>query len=439
MTIGTSLSPLSDAQLQPALWTSLTGDVVIVGGGIVGLTLALALANAGLQVVVVEAQSFSGVAARQRAYALSITSADIFKGLGLWAQIGPQITAFQRVRLVEGDHAQAVDFWPSDLGTEAVYYGADHRVLISALQQAVVATPNLRYLTAARLTHWERQSGESVAEVTSPEGHYRIRSPLMVAADGKQSALRQFADLGSFGWQYWQSCITTVVEPERPHQATAYERFWPSGPFAILPLPGQRCQIVWTAPHAEAEAIMALSEAEFMTQLEQRFGSQLGRLRRLSVPALFPVQLLHCDRYSQPGLALVGDAAHSCHPVGGQGLNMGIRDAAALAEVLVTAYQRQEDLGSAAVLRRYEDWRRPENWVILTFTDLLTRIFSNQIWPLVKLRQLGLVLLNRVPVLKRLALRLMIGRLGRLPRLALVGQGRATRKNPAMENWVGNK
>jgi 2-octaprenyl-6-methoxyphenol hydroxylase len=118
---------------------------------------------------------------------------------------------------------------------------------------------------------------------------------------------------------------------------------------------------------------------------------------------------------------------------------MGIRDAAALAEVLVTAYQRQEDLGSAAVLRRYEDWRRPENWVILTFTDLLTRIFSNQIWPLVKLRQLGLVLLNRVPVLKRLALRLMIGRLGRLPRLALVGQGRATRKNPAMENWVGNK
>jgi len=436
MTIGTSPTPLSDTPPQAAAWMPLTGDVVIVGGGIVGLTLALALADSALQVVVVEAQSLRGVAARPRAYALSVTSADIFKGLGLWPQIGPQVTPFQRVRLVEGDHVQAVDFWPSDLNTEAVYYGADHGVLITALQQAVMATPNLRYLTSACLIHWERRPGESVAQVTSPEGNYRIRSPLMVAADGKQSALRQFADLGSFGWQYWQSCITTVVEPERPHQATAYERFWPSGPFAILPLPGQRCQIVWTAPQAEAEAIMALPEAEFMGQLQQRFGPQLGRLRRLSAPALFPVQRLHCDRYIQPRLALVGDAAHSCHPVGGQGLNMGIRDAAALAEVLIKAHHRQEDLGNPLVLRRYEGWRRPENWVILTFTDLLTRTFSNQIWPLVPLRCLGLVVLNRVPVLKRLALRLMIGRLGRLPRLALVGQGQDPRKNPAMENWV---
>jgi 2-octaprenyl-6-methoxyphenol hydroxylase len=436
MTIGTSPSPLHHVQPETTVYTPLTGDVVIVGGGIVGLTLALALADSALQVVVVEAQSFSGVAARQRAYALSLTSVDIFKGLGLWPQIESRISAFQRVCLIDGDHAQAVNFWPSDLGTEAVYYGAEHGVLINALQQAVTATPNLRYLTSARLIHWERQRGESVAQVTSPQGNYRLRSPLIVAADGKQSALRQFADLGSFGWQYWQSCITTVVEPEQSHQATAYERFWPSGPFAILPLPDQRCQIVWTAPQAEAEAIMALSEAEFMGQLEQRFGRQMGRLRRLSAPALFPVQRLHCDRYIQPRLALVGDAAHSCHPVGGQGLNMGIRDAAALAEVLIAAHQRQEDLGSTPVLRRYEGWRRPENWMILTFTDLLTRTFSNQIWPLVRLRRLGLVLLNRVPPLKQLALKLMVGRLGRLPQLALVGQNQTARKNPVSSNRV---
>ncbi|MEB3313001.1 MAG: FAD-dependent hydroxylase [Cyanobacteriota bacterium] len=436
MTIGTSPPPLSDAPPQATFWTPLTGDVVIVGGGIVGLTLALALAHAALQVVVVEAQSFSGVGARPRAYALSLTSVDIFKGLGLWPQIAPQISGFQRVCLIDDDYAQAVDFWPSDLGTEAVYYGAEHGVLITALQQAVTATPNLHYLTSARLIHWERQPGESVAQVTSPQGNYQIRSPLIVAADGKQSALRQFADLSSFGWQYWQSCITTVVKPERPHQATAYERFWPSGPFAILPLPGQRCQIVWTAPQAEAEAIMALSEADFMTQLEQRFGSQMGRLQRLSGPALFPVQLMQCDRYIQPRLALVGDAAHSCHPVGGQGLNMGIRDAAALAEVLIAAHQRQEDLGGTAVLRRYEGWRRPENWIILTFTDLLTRTFSNQIWPLVRLRRLGLVLLNRVPPLKRLALKLMVGRLGRLPQLARIEQNQTARKNPVRSNWV---
>ncbi|NJL48753.1 MAG: hypothetical protein HC929_16320 [Leptolyngbyaceae cyanobacterium SM2_5_2] len=202
----------------------------------------------------------------------------------------------------------------------------------------------------------------------------------------------------------------------------AYERFWPSGPFAILPLPGRRCQVVWTAPQAEAEAILQLPEAEFMAELERRYGPQMGRLKRLTPPALFPVQLMQCDRYVLPRLALVGDAAHSCHPVGGQGLNMGIRDAAALAEVLTAAYQHGENLGSLPVLRRYERWRRWENWIILSFTDVLTRTFSNQIGPIVVLRRLGLWSLNRVPLLRHLALRLMTGRLGRVPQVARVGQ-----------------
>jgi 2-octaprenyl-6-methoxyphenol hydroxylase len=224
------------------------------------------------------------------------------------------------------------------------------------------------------------------------------------------------------GWRYRQSCVTTVLEPEHSHQNIAYERFWPSGPFAILPLPGQRCQVVWTAPHAEAEAILRLPEAEFMAELEQRYGSQMGQLKRLSAPAMFPVQLMQSDRYVQHRLALVGDAAHSCHPVGGQGLNMGIRDAAALAEVLTAAYQRRQDLGDITVLRRYERWRRVENWVILSFTDLLTRTFSNQVLPVVAARRAGLWTLSRVPLLKRLALRLMTGRLGRVPQLARLGQ-----------------
>ncbi len=213
-----------------------------------------------------------------------------------------------------------------------------------------------------------------------------------------------------------------MLEPEADHQNTAYERFWPSGPFAILPLPGQRCQIVWTAPHDQAKAMVDLPEAEFMAELERRYGRQMGRLKRLTTPAMFPVQLMQCNRYVQHRLALVGDAAHSCHPVGGQGLNMGIRDAAALAEVLSDAYGRGLDLGTVNVLRRYERWRRWENWVILSFTDLLTRSFSNHIWPLVILRRLGIEGLNAIPPLKRLALRLMTGRLGKVPRLAQVGR-----------------
>ncbi|WOD41038.1 FAD-dependent hydroxylase [Nodosilinea sp. E11] len=408
----------SDQPSLSAQRSELAVDVAIVGGGIVGLTLAAALAPSGMQVAVIEAQTAAGAASRQRAYAFSLTSADIFKGLGLWPQIGPHICHFDKVQLSDGDYARVVQFLPTDLGTEAVYYGAEHGVLMAALQGAIAALPNIHYLCSATLGDIHDRGNGTVAEVSLPEGKIAVRSPLFVAADGKGSLLRQRAGIGSFGWRYPQSCVTAVLEPEHSHQNTAYERFWPSGPFAILPLPGQRCQIVWTAPHAEAEAILAMPEAEFMAELERRYGHQMGRLKRLTAPALFPVQLMQCDRYVLPRLALVGDAAHSCHPVGGQGLNMGIRDAAALSEVLIAAYHRGQDLGSVAVLRRYERWRRLENWVILTFTDVLTRLFSNQVWPLVVLRRGGLWVLSSVAPLKRLALRLMTGRLGRVPQLA---------------------
>ncbi|MBE9137889.1 FAD-dependent hydroxylase [Nodosilinea sp. LEGE 07088] len=416
-------TPLPADDSQPEYPRSeLAVDVAIVGGGIVGLTLAAALAPSGMTIAVIETQTAAAAAAWQRAYAFSLTSADIFKGLKLWPQIGPHICHFDKVQLSDGNYGQVVRFLPEDLGTEAVYYGAEHRVLMAALQGAIALAPNIDYLCSAQLGEIHDRGSWVTAEVTTPEGTMQLRSLLMVAADGKGSSLRQQADIGSFGWRYRQSCVTMVVEPEYSHQNTAYERFWPSGPFAILPLADGRCQVVWTAPHAEAEAILALPEEEFMAQLKQRYGSHMGQLKRLTPPALFPVQLMQCDRYVQPRLALVGDAAHSCHPVGGQGLNMGIRDAAALAEVLTTAYQKKQDLGSVSVLRRYERWRRLENWVILSFTDILTRTFSNQVLPMVVLRRGGLWLLSHIPPLKRLALRLMTGRLGRVPRLAQQGR-----------------
>ena len=411
-------SPVSPVAPLPPLGV----DVVIVGGGIVGLTLAAALRPSGLRVAVIEAQTLAKSASRQRAYAFSPTSADIMKGLGLWPQVGPNICHFRQVRLSDGDHPEVVRFLPQDLGAGPVFYGAEHRVLMEALQGAVQGVAHIHYLSEATLTLMERHGDRVRGTVTTPEGSRPLEAALVVAADGKQSPLRRQANIDTFGWQYWQSCITTVLEPEDDHQHTAYERFWPSGPFAILPLPGGRCQVVWTSPHAEAQALMALPEAEFMAELTRRYGSQMGSLRRLTPPALFPVQLMQCDRYIQPRLALVGDAAHSCHPVGGQGLNMGIRDAAALAEVLTAAHHRGEDLGSIWVLRRYERWRRWENWVILSFTDLLTRSFSNHIGPLVVLRRIGLWLLNHLPSLRHLALRLMTGRLGRVPKIALAGR-----------------
>jgi 2-octaprenyl-6-methoxyphenol hydroxylase len=416
-------------QTAPVDHQALAVDVAIVGGGIVGLTLAAALQPSGMQVAIIEAQTPEGAASRRRAYALSLTSGDIFKGLGLWPQIGPYISQYTQVCLSDADHPQVVNFLPEDLGTDVVYYGAEHHVLMQALQGAVASAPNVHYLSSATLASCERREDMVTGQIITPAGVITLQAAVLVAADGKRSPLRQQAGIDSFGWQYWQSCITTVLEPEFSKADTAYERFWPSGPFAILPLPDHRCQIVWTAPHKEAEAFLQLPESEFMAELEQRFGAQMGQLRRVTPPLMFPVQLMQCDRYIQNRLALVGDAAHSCHPVGGQGLNMGIRDAAALAEVLVAAYNQGADLGTTGILRRYERWRRRENWVILSFTDLLTRTFSNRIGPVVAARRIGIWLLSHVKPLKWLALSLMTGRLGKVPELAR--RGRHQSSNPS--------
>jgi 2-octaprenyl-6-methoxyphenol hydroxylase len=248
--------------------------------------------------------------------------------------------------------------------------------------------------------------------------HRQVRSRLVVAADGARSRIRTAAGIGTKGWQYWQSCVTARIKTEKSHNNTAFERFWPSGPMGVLPLSGHRCQIVWTAPHAEANALKELEEKEFLALLERRTGGLLGRLELESQRFVFPVQLMQSDRYIQSRLALIGDAAHCCHPVGGQGLNMGIRDAAVLAQVLQTATQRGEDIGDIQVLRRYERWRKLENWTILGFTDFLDRMFSNSWLPIVMARRLGLWLLRKIRPFKTLALRLMTGLLGRTPQLA---------------------
>ncbi|HEY9763722.1 MAG TPA: FAD-dependent hydroxylase [Trichocoleus sp.] len=405
----------SHGSLREDLPPFLSVDVAIVGGSIVGLTLAAALRDSELTVAVIEAQTPEQAASRQRAYAFSLTSAEIFKELGLWPAVAPHITHFQRVRLSDADYPKFVEFCPEEGRTGAVYYAAEHSVLMTALQTSLEQTSNVHYLSSATVLAVTSKPDATYLQIQQGEDRLTLKTALIVAADGAKSALRQKAGIPTFGWKYWQSCITTVLKPERSHQDTAYERFWPSGPFAILPLPGNRCQIVWTAPHAEAQAMMKLPKDEFMAELQRRYGDQMGRLTMLSDPLMFPVQLMQSRHYAQPRLALIGDAAHCCHPVGGQGLNMGIRDAAALAEVLMTAQLRQEDLGSLTVLKRYERWRRRENWVVLSLTDFLTRCFSNRFLPLVLLRRLGIWVLQHISPLKRFALNLMTGRFGRVP------------------------
>lgn len=413
-----SQSVLSTQALASSAEAAVDYDLAIVGGGVVGITLACALKHSGLRVVLIEAQPNSVAVAKGQAYAISLLSGRIFQGIGVWQQIFPKVASFTKIQLSDADYPKVVQFFPKDLGTEVLGYVAEHQVLLTELQAFLQSCTNVTTLCPAEVVGTEY--GKTWAELTvnfAGESQ-RLRTRLVVAADGTRSRIRTAAGIQTHGWQYWQSCIAAKIKPEKPHQNTAYERFWSSGPFAILPLPDNYCRIVWTAPRAEAEALAALDDEQFLQELSQRYGDHMGKLSLVGGKYVFPVQLMQSSCYAQHRLALIGDAAHSCHPVGGQGVNMGIRDVAALAQVLQAANQNGEDIGDLAVLKRYERWRRRENLVILGFTDFLDRIFSNHWLPLIWLRRFGLWSLRSLPPIKLAALRLMTGLSGRVPKLA---------------------
>ncbi|NER50489.1 MAG: FAD-dependent hydroxylase [Symploca sp. SIO1A3] len=393
-------------------------DLAIVGGSIVGATLACALKNSGLSVALIESQPQSVAVARRQAYALSILSGRIFAGIGVWDKILPQITDFRQICLSDADHNGIVQFQPTDLGTEALGYVGEHRPILSSLQEFLADCPHVSWLCPAEVVEVEYQASVAKIHLKVDGVETQLRTRLVVAADGARSRLRHAVGIGTHGWKYWQSCVTVRIKPEKSHNNTAFERFWPSGPMGVLPLPDNRCQVVWTAPHAEAKALRDLDQKEFLKLLEHRTGGLLGHLELESDRLLFPVQLMQSDRYTKSRLALIGDAAHCCHPVGGQGLNMGIRDAAALAQVLQEAHQKGEDIGTMAVLKRYERWRKWENLVILAFTDTLDRMFSNNWLPVVGIRRLGLWMLRRIRPVKIYALQLMTGLRGLPPQVA---------------------
>lgn len=389
---------------------SLTTDVVVVGAGIVGSLVAYGLARQGLRVALVEAQPPDVILNRDRAYALTLASAQILEQLGLWEMLLPLIQPFQEIQLSDTALPKSVRLLPKDLKrSQTLGYVAEHRVLLETLYQQFDSLPNLTWLHSTQLIEVNLGTRQA-AIVLERDGIQQIwQSQLVVAADGPNSPLREACGIRRDGWAYWQSCLTAVIGLERSHQSVAQECFRKSGPFAVLPLPGDRAQIVWTAPHAEAQQLRNLPEAEFLQQLQQPFGDRYGQLHLIGERRVFPVQLRQSRRYVQHRLALVGDAAHCCHPVGGQGLNLGIQDAGVLIETLTSDRRRSRDLGRLNLLQRYGRRRQRETWLILGFTDLLDRLFSNHFWPLVQLRRFGLWLLRRLPLMRSIALQIMTG------------------------------
>jgi 2-octaprenyl-6-methoxyphenol hydroxylase len=401
-------------------------DVAIAGAGITGATLGLALASAGFDVVLVDPQPVEAQLAPTfdgRASAIASSSFRQWRALGLGDALDPHAQRIEQILVTDGRGAGAsagppspafLRFDPGELdgrsGGEPLGYMLENRRIRAILAEAVDAA-KLRVLAPARVSNVAFEAAG--VDVGLADGR-RLRAPLLVGAEGRGSVAREAAGVEVLGWSYGQSGVVATVGLEIDHGGVAYEHFLPSGPFAILPLTGRRASLVWTESTRRGEALRVASDAAFHAHLVRRFGDFLGRVEVQGPRFVYPLGVQLSSRLVAPRLALAGDAIH---PLAGQGLNLGLKDVAALAEVLTDAVRLGEDIGSAAVLERYARWRRLDNIAVSLACDGFNRLFSNDIAPLRWVRGLGLSLANGIGPARRFFMQEAGGAVGDLPRL----------------------
>ena len=409
-------------------------DLLIVGGGMVGASLAHALKGSGLRIALIEAVPLHDE--RQpsydaRAIALSWGSRRIFEGMGIWAAMESEtVTAIRSIKVSDRGHFGATRMEAGEEGVEALGYVAEAAVIGRALASGLSELPGVELFCPARLV--DISIDEAAARVSlEHEGCTReLSAHLVVAADGGRSTVRERLGAKTFNLGYGQTAVIASVVSDRAHGNVAYERFTESGPLALLPntapawMDGaeagdRRWSLVWTVHDHEVEEHLALDDASFLESLQRRLGRRAGRLLSVSPRSAYPLGLQYVRDHVRPRLAFIGNAAHLIHPVGGQGFNLGLRDVAVLAEVLAAAAQRGDDPGSIDTLRGYADWRRPDYLRVMGFTDGLARTFSTDFRPLVVARNLGMVAMDLLPPARRLFTRQAMGVNGRQPRLAL--------------------
>ncbi|MCK5189868.1 MAG: FAD-dependent monooxygenase [Methylococcales bacterium] len=395
-------------------------DVVIVGGGMVGAAVACSLGGSDIKVAVVERALPEAFDATQphdlRVSALSIASKNILETIGAWGGVLRRRSCpFKRMRVWET--AGDTEFNSDDINYPELGYIVENRITQLALLERLVAFENIELIAPANIKTI-KYSGSEEPSILELEDGCELQARLLVAADGGNSRVRQAVGLGVTSWDYKQHAMVIYIETDYGQQDITWQRFVPSGPQAFLPLTGNYGSIVWYNSPDEVRRLKTLSNKDLIAELTATFPDCLGKVKQVLGLASFPLKRQHAQQYVKSGVALVGDAAHMINPLAGQGVNIGLLDAAALGEVLIDANAKGENVGDIVVLKRYEKMRRNENLKMMTVMDVFYRVFSNQILPVKFIRNLGLGLAERVLPAKNKVMRMAMGLEGKLPKLA---------------------
>jgi 2-octaprenyl-6-methoxyphenol hydroxylase len=394
-------------------------DLIIAGGGMTGLVLACAIAGAHLPVLLIEQRALPDTTALPfdgRVTAIARGSRHLLETIGIWPHLADEAQPILDIEVGERHSPLTVHYDHRAVGGEPLGHIVENRVIRRALLRRIAQLSNDALAVAApERWQWIERRADAV-ELALASGR-RVRACLLAAADGRASPLRELAGIGVTRWDYRQTGIVATIAHALPHDGRAFERFFATGPLAMLPMQGNRSSIVWAADDRLARELIALDEEEFIGELADRFGDRYGALELAGPRWHYPLSMVQARRYTERRLVLVGDAARAIHPIAGQGWNLALRDVAALAELVVDARRLGLDPGGSYVLERYERWRRFDSLALIGVTDGLNRLFANDLLPLRLARELGLGAVERIPPLKRFFMRHAMGLLGDLPRL----------------------
>ena len=397
-------------------------DIIIVGGGLNGSLMAIAAANIGFSTIVLDSKDNEASAENRfdgRSYALALSSVRLLKNLDIFEDIIDKSQPILDIKILDGKLVQGPSQFSLHFDNNEIHDGpmgqmVEDRFIRKALFTKINKNEQIDYKFNSKVTEHKKQSG--YISVTLDNGK-KLNTKLLVGADGKNSELANRAEIKKSGWKYNQSALVCAIEHEADHNGVAWQYFMPSGPLAVLPMTGKRSCIVWTEQNANAKAINLFDETRYTKILAARLGNFLGKFKIIGDRHTYPLELSIADRFIDERLALIGDAAHSVHPIAGQGLNAGFKDIAVLAHIIQDAHNRGEDLGSLGVLKRYEEWRRFDSAQLAYSTDLFNKLFSNENEALRLARNIGLKLLDSIPVAKRNIIKEAAGITGELPRL----------------------